>query len=132
MAGVPVRVLIADDQQLMVARTTAALDARDRFELVGVAPDAAVAAELAAAERPDVALVSVRLPGGSERAAREIVAATPETRVLAHSGAADHECVVAMLRAGASGYVIRDAAREKLQAPCGAPRAARRSSTTSC
>ena len=66
MAGVPVRVLIADDQQLMVARTTAALDARDRFELVGVAPDAAVAAELAAAVRPDVALVSVRLPGGPE------------------------------------------------------------------
>ena len=116
MAGVPVRVLIADDQQLMAAQTAAALDARDRFEVVGIATHAVVAAELASAERPDVALVSVRLPGGPERAAREIVAAAPQTRVLAHSGASDHECVVAMLRAGASGYVIRDAAPEKLQA----------------
>src|ERR687897_364538 len=57
MAGVPVRVLIADDQQLMVARTAAALDARDRFELIGVAADTAVAAELAGAKRAGVCAV---------------------------------------------------------------------------
>src|SRR5918998_1128268 len=116
MAGVPVRVLIADDQKLMAAGTAAALDARDGFELVGLATDADMAAELAAAERPDVALVSVLLTGGPENAVREIVAAAPGTRVLAHSGPSDHECVMAMLRAGASGYVVRDAAPEKLQA----------------
>jgi EAL domain-containing protein (putative c-di-GMP-specific phosphodiesterase class I)/CheY-like chemotaxis protein len=116
MAGVPVRVLIADDQHLSASGTAASLGAREGFELVGLAADADMAAELAAAERPDVALVSVLLTGGAEQAARQIVDAAPGTRVLAHSGASDHELVVAMMRAGASGYVIRDAAPEKLQA----------------
>ena len=116
MAGVPVRVLIADDQQLMAAGTAAALDARDGFELVGLATGADMAAQLAAAERPDVAVVSVMLTGGAQNAVREIVAAAPGTRVLAQSGRSDQELVVAMLRAGASGYVVRDAAPEKLQA----------------
>src|SRR5215212_11449662 len=101
MAGVPVRVLIADDQQFSAAGTAAALDSCDEFELVGMAENAAEATSLAAAQQPDVALVSEQLPGGGEAAVRSILAAAPEARVLAHSGLADQQGVIDMLRAGA-------------------------------
>ena len=116
MAGVPVRVLVADDEQSMAVGTTAALDSGDGFELVGVAADAERAAELAEAEHPDVALVDAQVAGGGDDAVRAILAASPETRVLAHSGGADHEEVVAMLRAGAAGFLLRDAPAQKLTA----------------
>jgi EAL domain-containing protein (putative c-di-GMP-specific phosphodiesterase class I) len=99
MAGVPVRVLIADNQQ---------------FSLTGVAGSASEAAALAGAVRPDVALVHARLPGGAEAAVRSILSAAPKARVLAHSADTDQELVVDMLRAGASGYVARDAPAERL------------------
>ena len=114
MAGVPVRVLVADDQDLMAAGTAAALDSLGEFELVGLAASATEATELAALTQPDVALVDVHLPGGAEVALDEILSASPDTRVLAHSGVADHDAVIAMLRAGASGYVVRDAPTDKL------------------
>ena len=114
MAGVPVRVLIADDRELPAAATTAALDLRDGFELVGVAACASQAGEFAEATRPDVALVDVQLPGGGEAAVRAILEGSPETRVLARSGAADREAVVVMLRAGAGGYIARDAPATEL------------------
>jgi EAL domain-containing protein (putative c-di-GMP-specific phosphodiesterase class I)/DNA-binding NarL/FixJ family response regulator len=116
MAGVPVRVLIADDEELAAAGTTAALDSGDGFELVGVAADAARAAALAEAELPDVALVQADVRGGGDDAVRAILAASPETHVLAHSRGEDHECIVAMLRAGAGGYLVGDAPAPKLMA----------------
>ena len=116
MAGVPVRVLVADDQDLMAAGTAAALDSLSEFELVGVAASATEAAELAALTQPDVALVDVSLPGGAEVALDEILYASSDTRVVAHSGVSDHYAVIRMLRAGASGYVVRDAPAEKLAA----------------
>ena len=116
MAGVPVRVLIADDQDSMAARTAAALGPDAGFDLVGVATNAADAGALAERQHPDVALVHVHLPGGGEAAARAILGGSPDTRVLAHSGPADHQIVIAMLRAGASGYTVRDASTEKLRA----------------
>ena len=116
MAGVPVRVLIADDQDLMAAGTVAALAPSEGFDLVGVAGDAAHAGSLAEMTLPDVALVNVQLPGGGVEAVSAILGRSPDTRVLAHSGAADHEMVIAMLRAGASGYALRGAPADKLVA----------------
>ena len=109
MAGVPVRVLIADDQQLTAAGTTAALDERSDFELVGVAVSAIQAGEFAEATQPDLALVHVDVPGGGAAAVRAILTGSPDTRVLAHSAASEHEAVIVMLQAGAGGYVLRDA-----------------------
>jgi EAL domain-containing protein (putative c-di-GMP-specific phosphodiesterase class I)/DNA-binding NarL/FixJ family response regulator len=106
--------LIADDQGPMAAITAAALEAVEGIELVGVATSAADAAELAESKQPDAALVHVHLPGGGQAAVRALIAASPGTRVLAHSEAGDHEDIIRMLRAGASGYVVRDAAPEKL------------------
>jgi EAL domain-containing protein (putative c-di-GMP-specific phosphodiesterase class I)/AmiR/NasT family two-component response regulator len=114
MAGVPVRVLVADDQDLAAAGTAAALDSGSEFELVGVAATAAEATALAASSRPDVALVDVELPGGSVTAAQGILRASPATRLLAHAGVSDHEAVIGMLRAGASGYLVRGAPAARL------------------
>jgi EAL domain-containing protein (putative c-di-GMP-specific phosphodiesterase class I) len=114
MAGVPVRVLIADDEQLAAAATRAALDSGNGFELVGVTASAAAAANLARVARPDVALVYPHVEGGGEAAVRAILAASPATHVLAHSGASDREALLAMLRAGAGGYVGRGAPAPKL------------------
>jgi len=116
MAGVPVRVLIADNPQLAAAGTTAALDSGDGFELIGVAASATRAAELAEAGHPDVALVSAHVTGGGDDAVRAILAASPETSVLAHSRESDHEEIVAMLRAGAGGYLVGEAPAPTLMA----------------
>lgn len=116
MAGVPVRVLIADNPQLAAAGTTAALDSGDGFELIGVAADAARAAELAETGHPDVALVAAQVRGGGDDAVRAILAASPETHVLAHSSGSDHEEIVAMLRAGAGGFLLRESPAQKLMA----------------
>ena len=116
MAGVPVRVLIADDQQLTAAGTRHALGSAGGFELVGMAGSAAQAAELAEAAQPEVALVQAYLPGGGDIAVRGILAASPDTRVLAHASPPDRETLIEMLRAGAAGYVVRDAPAGKLVA----------------
>ena len=86
MAGVPVRVLVADDQELMAAGTAAALDSLGEFELVGLAASATEATELAALTQPDVALVDVHLPGGGEVALDEDPVGVARHPVLAHSG----------------------------------------------
>jgi EAL domain-containing protein (putative c-di-GMP-specific phosphodiesterase class I)/CheY-like chemotaxis protein len=123
MAGVPVRVLVADDQEFLAAGKVAALDSLGEFELVGVAGSPLEAGGLAALTQPDVALVDVALQGGAEVALDEILSASPETRVLACSGLSDEDAVTGMLRAGASGSVVRDAPAEKLAAALrGAPR----------
>jgi EAL domain-containing protein (putative c-di-GMP-specific phosphodiesterase class I) len=116
MAGVPVRVLIADDQDFLAAGKVAALDSLGEFELVGVAGSPLEAGGLAALTQPDVALIDVGLQGGAEVALDEILSASPATRVLACSGLSDHDAVTGMLRAGASGSVVRDAPAEKLAA----------------
>lgn len=116
MAGVPVRVLIADDQDFLAADKVAALDSLGEFELVGVAGSPLEAGGLAALTQPDVALVDVDLEGGAEAALDEILSASPATRVLACSGLSDADAVSGMLRAGASGSVVRDAPAEKLAA----------------
>ena len=80
MAGVPVRVLIADDQQLTAAGTTAVLESDEDFEIVGVAESTWSAAAVAETTQPDVALVHVYLSGGGDTAVRGILAASPDTR----------------------------------------------------
>ena len=76
-----------------------------------------------------MALVHAHVPGGGDVAVREILAASPATSVLAQSSVSDHEAVVAMLRAGAGGYLLRDAPAPKLMAALRAAAAGTRSST---
>lgn len=102
-----IRVLIADDDP-GVRRVLAFVLERCGLDVVGVAEDAEGAIRLAAAERPDVALLDVRMPGGGgPAAARGIAAFSPRTRILAHSALDEREPLLEMLRAGAIGYLLK-------------------------
>ncbi|MEX0754499.1 MAG: EAL domain-containing protein [Actinomycetota bacterium] len=115
-----IRVLIADDEGEVRAALADLIDAERALELVGAAADADEAIELAIAELPDVALVDVKMPGGGgARAAREIVASSPQTRVLALSAYEDRTTVLEMLRAGAVGYLVKGTAPEEIVASIG-------------
>jgi DNA-binding NarL/FixJ family response regulator len=106
---VSIRVLLADDQALVRSGFRMILDARPDLEVVGEAGDGREAVELAARLRPDVVLMDVRMPGvdGLE-ATRRIVASGSATRIIVLTTYDVDEFVFAALRAGASGFVLKD------------------------
>ncbi len=107
-------VLLADDQELVRAGFRLILELA-AFEVVGEASDGAEAVELARQSQPDVALMDVRMPGmdGIE-ATRRIGLAGRRTRVLVLTTFDMDEHVYDALRAGASGFLLKDAGRERL------------------
>jgi DNA-binding NarL/FixJ family response regulator len=104
-----VRVVIADDQTLVRAGFRMILDARDDIEVVGEAEDGGAAVTLVADVVPDVVLMDVRMPGvdGIE-ATRRIVAAGSAARIIMLTTYDLDEYVFAALRAGASGFMLKD------------------------
>ncbi|WP_182525565.1 response regulator [Nocardioides dongkuii] len=110
-------VVVADDQPAICAGFAALLDAQDGLRVVGTAADGAGLVDLVAATRPDVALVDVRMPvmDGIE-ATRRIAAApgTSGTRVLVLTTFDVDEYVFEALRAGASGFLLKDVTGERL------------------
>jgi DNA-binding NarL/FixJ family response regulator len=105
----PVRVLIADDQTLFRLGLAQLLQADPRVEVVGQASDGAEAVELAAALKPDVVLMDVRMhdSDGIEATAR-IAAAQPAVRVMMLTTFEVDRYILQALRAGAKGYVLKD------------------------
>jgi EAL domain-containing protein (putative c-di-GMP-specific phosphodiesterase class I)/CheY-like chemotaxis protein len=105
-----ITVLIADDDRLVSQVLAATITAEPTLTLVGSVADAEAAIAAAVAERPDVAIVDVHMPGGGGvRAAREIKRRAPKTMVVALSAADDRATVVKMLEAGAIGYLVKGA-----------------------
>jgi signal transduction histidine kinase len=103
-----IRVVIAEDEPAVRDALADLVDSAPDMKVVGVASDADGAIELSLAERPDIALLDVKMPGGGgPRAAREIRAGSPETRVIALSAYDDRSTVVDMLRAGVAGYIVK-------------------------
>jgi DNA-binding NarL/FixJ family response regulator len=106
---VTVRVLIADDQALVRGGFRMIIDDRDDMEVVAEAGDGAEAVALAAEHRPDVILMDVRMPGvdGLE-ATRRIVASGSDARIIILTTHDIDEYVSEALRAGASGFLLKD------------------------
>ncbi len=104
-----VRVIVADDDPDIQTLLADLIGDHDALELVGSAERAEEAIELAVQERPDVALLDVRMPGEGLVAAVGIRRRAPTTRVIALSSEDDRRTVVAMLEAGAVGYLVKDA-----------------------
>jgi DNA-binding NarL/FixJ family response regulator len=105
------RVLIADDQSLVRAGFRALLDAQADIEVVAEAADGAEAVELARRERPDVVLMDVRMPrmDGLEATGRITAdALLPDTRIIVLTTFELDEYVFGALRAGASGFLLKD------------------------
>ncbi len=111
-----IRVLIADDQSMVRAGFTALLGAQPGIEVVGQAADGAEAVEVAREKRPDVILMDVRMPrmNGIE-ATRAIAAFDGEpVRVIMLTTFDIDEYVFDAIRAGASGFLLKDALPEEL------------------
>jgi DNA-binding NarL/FixJ family response regulator len=109
------RVLVVDDHPLVRAGISLLLGHQDDMEAVGEAGTAAEAIELAGRMAPDIVLLDVTLPGGSGlECLPQLLAAAPQARVLMLSMHEDPNYVRAALGAGASGYVLKDAAYEEL------------------
>jgi DNA-binding NarL/FixJ family response regulator len=105
----PIQVLIADDQALLRGSLRVLLDTTPGFEVAGEAGDGAEAVELAGRTKPDVILMDVRMPvmDGIE-ATRRVCSALEATRVLILTTFDLDAYVYAALRAGASGFLLKD------------------------
>jgi DNA-binding NarL/FixJ family response regulator len=111
------RVVVADDQAVVRAGLRTVLSAAPDIDVVGEAVDGARAAELAARLRPDVVLMDVRMPGtdGIEGTRRIRALGGPAIRVLVVTTFDLDRHVYDALRAGASGFVLKDVEPEDLQ-----------------
>ena len=109
--------LICDDQQVVREGLRAILGTVPHVEVVGLARDGAEALRLVAGTRPDVALVDLKMPVlDGVQATREIRARFPGTRVLVLTTYDHDQWVFDAIRAGASGYLLKDSPREALVA----------------
>ena len=115
----PVRILVVDDHEIVRTSLRTVLEGADDLEVAGEAATADEAVARAAALRPDLVLMDVRLGekdnarSGIE-ACRAIRSVLPEARVLMFSSYGEREAVVASILAGASGYLTKNAARAQL------------------
>jgi DNA-binding NarL/FixJ family response regulator len=109
----PPRVVLGDDHDAMRRGVRAVLEGAG-FEVVAEARDAAGAAEDARRERPDVCLLDVRMPGDGIAAAAAIAREAPDTHVVMLSVSLEEADVFAALRAGASGYLLKDMDPQRL------------------
>lgn len=109
----PVRVVIADDHPPQRLGVRAALEAGG-FKVVAEAGDAGTAYEAAVEHRPDVCLLDIHMPGNGIKAAARIVEDLPDIAVIMLTVSRNDEDLFDSLRAGASGYLLKDIDPEQL------------------
>ena len=111
----PVRVLLVDDDDLMRAGLTAVLSSDETIDVVGEAPDGRAAVERAIELRPDVVLMDVRMPGLDGIAAtRELLAVSPDVKVVVLTTFEQDDYIFGALSAGASGFLLKRTRPEEL------------------
>jgi len=110
----PITVLIADDHARTRASVRAALEASGGFAVCGEAVDAPSAVTAASRQRPDVCLVDINMPGNGIAATRQIMASMPDTAVVILTVSRQDTDLFDALRAGASGYLLKDTAYDRL------------------
>lgn len=111
----PITVLLADDHALVREGTRRLLEAEADIRVVAEAGDGATAVQQAQQCKPDVAVVDVAMPGMSGiEATRQIKAMLPAVAVLALTAYDDDQYVLALLDAGAAGFMLKDARGEEL------------------
>ena len=109
----PLRVLIADDHAPTRAGVRQVLEA-DGLLVVAEVADGHKAIAAALETAPDVCLLDIHMPGGGVRAAYEITSANPQTAVVMLTASRDDEDLFEALRAGASGYLLKDMDPDRL------------------
>ena len=113
--GEPIRVMLADDHVLVREGTRRLLEAEPDIEVVAEAGDGISAVEQAVASQPDVLIIDVAMPGmtGIE-ATRHIKQQLPKVAVLALTAYDDDQYVLALLNAGAAGFLLKDVRGQEL------------------
>ena len=109
-----IRVLVVDDQDLVRGGFTMILEAQPDITVVGEAADGAQAIAMAVDQRPDVVLMDVRMPRVDGIVATAEICAKTDARVLVLTTFDLDEYVYDALRAGASGFLLKDMRREDL------------------
>jgi two-component system response regulator DevR len=109
------RIILVDDHEVVRIGLKSLLDRHPDFEVVGEASSAREAIEKTASLKPDVVVMDIRLPGVSGiDACEEIVKRFPETKVLMLTSYAEDEMLFSAIRAGASGYVLKQIGSDDL------------------
>jgi DNA-binding NarL/FixJ family response regulator len=108
-------VLIVDDHPLFRKGIRTLLESMPDIEVIGEAISGKEAVEMATTHQPDVVLMDLQMPGGSGLGAiRELGKSSPNIRILVVTLFEDDESVFAALRAGARGYILKDADEEEM------------------
>jgi DNA-binding NarL/FixJ family response regulator len=111
----PITVLVADDQQMVRRGLRVILDAEPDITVIAEAGDGVEALDLVRHEPPMVALLDIRMPNlDGLAAARQVIALSPDTRVLILTTFDADDYVYEALRAGASGFLLKDAPADQL------------------
>ncbi len=113
--GEPIRVVVADDHPIFRSGLRTLVQESPQLEFVGEAADGDEAVALCVEQRPDVVLMDIRMPGTSGvEATRRVRAEAPSVGVLVLTMLEDDTTVVAAMRAGARGYVLKGAAPDEI------------------
>jgi DNA-binding NarL/FixJ family response regulator len=112
----PIRVLVADDQRVVREGLVMVLGLLDDVEVVGTASDGAEAIAMAADLHPDIVLMDLRMPRcDGVQATRSLREEHPEVKVVVLTTYADDRSVIDALRAGARGYLTKDAGGDQIR-----------------
>ena len=110
-----IRIILADDHKIVRDGLRSLIGKEDDMEVVAEAEDGRTAVLLAVELSPHVVLMDIAMPGlNGVEATRQIIAAAPQIKVIALSMHADKRFIMEMLKAGASGYLLKDSAFEEL------------------
>ena len=110
-----IRVFLADDHQIVREGLRTLLEKQPNMEVVGEAKTGREAVQLVKELLPEVVVMDISMPDlNGVEATRQIIAKTPSIKVIALSMHSDKRFVVEMLKAGASGYLLKDSASEEL------------------
>ena len=110
-----VKVLIVDDHEIMREGMSALLRKYSQFEVVGQATDGRQALEMASQLKPDVIIMDVGMPNlNGIDATKKLLSLYPDLKIMALSAHSDGSIVAKMIKAGASGYMLKESAFDEL------------------
>ena len=110
-----IRILLADDHADIRAGLRALIDRQAGMEVVGEAGNGRAMLQLIESFKPNVVVMDINIPGiNSVDAARQMISGAPEVKILVLSMYSNPEFLDGMLKAGASGYLLKDQAFEEL------------------
>lgn len=109
------RIILVDDHEVVRLGLKSLLDRHPQFEVIGEASNAREAIEQVALLTPDVVVMDIRMPGSSGiEACEEIVRKYPDTKVIMLTSYAEDEMLFSAIRAGASGYILKQISSDDL------------------